>query len=130
MGRLEKVHGVAEGPWFEMPDVNQLQIAADAWFASDARDQGMNQRFLTTFAIYLVKHFRAEEARLEQAHAPGQRWHLKEHHRLVRQLRDVMLDVELGLDVTGGIHRLLETWRIHQEIAALRRDARRPSIGN
>ena len=130
MGRLEKVHGMVEGPWFELPDINQLQIAADTWFAGDPMNHGMNQQFLTTFAIYLVKHFRAEEARLEQAHAPGQRWHLKEHHRLVRHLRDLMLDVELGLDVTKGIRRLLEAWRVHQESVALRQEARVPSSGN
>jgi hypothetical protein len=130
MGRLGKLHGLVEGPWFEMPDVNQLQRAADTWFAGDSLRQGMNQQFMTTFAIYLVKHFRAEEARLERAHAPGQRWHLREHHRIVRQLRDLMIDMELGLDVTNGIHRLLEAWRIHQESAALRRDPRRHAVGN
>ena len=122
MGRLEKVTGMVEKPWFEIPDVNQLQIFTDTWLASDSLDQGMNQQFLTKFAIYLVKYFRTEEARLEQAYAPGQQWHLKEHHRIVRQLRDLMLDAEFGLDVTSGIYRLLKTWRVHREFATLRHE--------
>ena len=126
MGKLGKTQGVVAGNWYATSDVNQLKMAANTWVASEPKDRESNRQFMTTFAVYLVKHFRAEEGRLERTHAPGQPWHLREHRRLVRKLRDLLGDMELGLDVTDGIRRLLEAWHVHQESAALRRETRSP----
>ena len=123
MGKLAIPRNRTEGHWQAAPDVEQLSMAAQAWCMEDLRDRSSDRCFLATFAIYLVKHFRAEESRLERMNAPGWKWHRREHRRLVKQLRDVMNDLELGLEVTPRIHGFLEDWRIHQETASLRRDA-------
>lgn len=123
MGKLAKTSMTTEGRWQAAPDVEQLSMAAQAWRTEDRRDQSSDRRFLAIFAIYLVKHFRAEEDRLERMNAPGWKWHRREHRRLVKQLRDLMNDLDLGLEVTPRIHGFLEAWRIHQETASLRRDA-------
>ncbi len=123
MGKLAKTSTTTEGCWQAAPDVEQLSRAAQAWRREELRDQSSDRRFLATFAIYLVKHFRAEESRLERMNAPGWKWHRREHRRLVKQLRAVMNDLDLGLEVSPRIHGFLEAWRIHQETASLRRDA-------
>jgi hemerythrin len=96
-------------------------MAAAAWCAADPAERPSNRQFLAMFAIYLVKHFRAEETRLDRAAAPDRAWHRMEHRRLVRQLRDVMMDLDLGLEVTAAIHGFLDAWRLHQESVSPRR---------
>ncbi|NWJ40989.1 MAG: hemerythrin family protein [Geothrix sp.] len=123
MGKLAKASGAMAGGWQVAPDVEQLSAAAAAWRAEGLGDRSSNRQFLATFAIYLVKHFRTEEDRLERVNAPGWAWHRREHRRLVKQLRDLMNDLDLGLEVSPRIHQFLEAWRIHQETASLRRDA-------
>ena len=122
MGKLDTTRGASDGQWFEAPDVVLLKTAAEGWREGAAKDRLSNRRFLDLFAVYLVKHFKAEEARLKAKDAPGQAWHRQEHLRIVRRIWDLMSDVSLGLEVTDGIHRLLEAWFLHQEAAAQRRD--------
>jgi hemerythrin len=96
-------------------------MAAAAWRAGAPADRRSNRLFLALFAVYLVKHFRTEEHRLDRTKAPDRARHRMEHRRLVRQLRDVMMDLDLGVEVTQAIHGFLEAWRLHQESASLRR---------
>lgn len=121
MSSLGNVSGVVQGRWVPVPDVDHLRTAAASWCAGDPEDQLSSRLFLSMFAVYLVKHFRTEDERLDRTKAPDRIWHHKEHRRLVRQLRDLMTDIALELDVTLGIHAFLETWRLHQESASLRR---------
>jgi len=123
MGKLAKAGSAAGARWHEAPDVEQLRLAAAAWTGDELRDRASDRLFLATFAIYLVKHFRAEEDRLERTNVPGWKWHRREHRRLVKQLRDLMDDLLLGLEVTPRIHQFLEAWRIHQDNVSLRKDA-------
>ena len=129
MGAFGKARGMAETPWSPMPDVDHLRMAATAWCMADPAERPSNGQFLAMFAVYLVKHFRAEENRLDRTMAPDRVWHRKEHRRLVQQLHDVMIDMDLGLEVTGAIHGFLEAWRLHQESASLRR-TRPGSLGH
>ena len=120
MGKLGRPEVTAEVPWAAVPDVEQLSQAAEVWLGQMPRDPLANRRFLDRFAIYLVKHFRAEETRLERLRDPGLSWHRGEHCRLVRRIWELMSDEALGLDRTEGITAFLEAWRVHQEAAAYR----------
>ncbi len=120
MGKLGRPEVTAEVPWAVVPDVEQLNQAAEAWLGLVLRDPLANRRFLDRFATYLVKHFRAEETRLERLRDPGLSWHRGEHRRLVRRIWELMSDEALGLDMTEAIHAFLEAWRAHQEAAAYR----------
>jgi hemerythrin len=126
MGKLSKhvrvVQGM-EGQPFPARDVDQLNRLAEAWRDRAPMERFSNRQFLTTFAIYLVKHFRAEEFRLQRMAAPGLTWHKQEHRQLVRQIWALMNDEALGLDMTDGIQTFLEAWRLHQEVSSRRRDA-------
>jgi hemerythrin len=102
------------------PDVEQLKVAGETWLRGASKDRLSNRLFLDLFAVYLVKHFRAEETRLQRMADPGLPWHRQEHRRLVRQTWGLMSDDLLGLDVTDGIHRILEAWALHQVSASLR----------
>ena len=66
MGKLGRPEVTTEVPWAVVPDVEQLNQAAEAWLSLVPRDPRVNRRFLDRFATYLVKHFRAEETRLER----------------------------------------------------------------
>ena len=127
MGKLGRPDVTTEVPWAVVPDVEQLNQAAEAWLSLVPRDPRVNRRFLDRFATYLVKHFRAEETRLERLRDPGLCWHRGEHRRLVRRIWELMSDEALGLDMTEGICAFLEAWRIHQEAAAYRPGASGPS---
>ena len=122
MGTLGNPKGTDHGPWSPAPDVDQLRMAAASWCAGGSGDPLSNGRFLSMFAVYLVKHFRAEEDRLDRAKAPDRVWPRQEHRRLVKQLPELLADMELGLDVTRGIHGFLDAWRLHQESVSLRAD--------
>jgi hypothetical protein len=105
--------------WLVLPDVDQLQRAAQAWRGLECADPQRDRAFLSTFAVYLVKHFRAEEDRLDRAKTPDRAWHRAEHRRLVQHLHGVMGDVERGLEAAPAIHGLLEAWQAHQQRSAL-----------
>lgn len=106
-------------PWSVLPDVEQLQRVVDVWRGRDHDDPQRDRAFLSTFAVYLVKHFRAEEDRLDRAKAPDRTWHRAEHRRLVQQLHSVMCDLELGLEAAPAIHGFLDAWQLHQQAAPL-----------
>lgn len=110
---------IMHGP--EPPDVGQLRRAILAWGKAAPGDQTMNGQFLSTFAVYLVKHFREEEARL--AHGPSQDAARRrmEHRRLVERLGHLMGDLARGLDVDSGIKGFIRVWQAHQEAVALRK---------
>ncbi len=120
MGNLGRPEISAERSWIAVSDVEQLNQAAEAWLGLVPSDPLTNRRFLDRFAIYLVKHFRSEETRLERLQDPGLPWHRGEHRRLVRRIWELMSDEALGLDMTESIQGFLEAWRIHQEAAAYR----------
>jgi hemerythrin len=122
MGKLGRTDRMEAGSWLVAPDLTQLNLAASAWRDRGARDQRSNRQFLDLFAVYLVKHFRAEEVRLECQNDPGLVWHRREHRRLVRRIWDLMSDERLGLDVTEGIHQFLEAWLLHQLSVGARMD--------
>ena len=117
-----KAEGAA-ARWCPVPDLDHLRRAASSWCVGAPADRQSNRLFLSLFAVYLVKHFRTEENRLDRTQAPDRAWHRKEHRRLVQHLRDVMMDQDqdLGVEVTQAIHGFLEAWRIHQAFACLRR---------
>ncbi len=120
MGNLKRPEAPGERPWTPVSDVEQLSQTAEAWRGLLPRDPLANRRFLDRFAIYLVKHFRAEETRLERLRDSGLSWHRGEHRRLVRRIWELMSDEALGLDMTEPIQGFLEAWRAHQEAAAYR----------
>jgi hypothetical protein len=96
-----------------LSEAEELRMVAEAW--QEGSGGLPNRLFLSMFAIYLVKHFRAEEDQLDRTNAPDRNSHRHEHHRLVQQLRNLMSDTEFGLEVTRGIQTFLEDWRHHQE---------------
>jgi hemerythrin len=122
MSRVRKARVEVEERWFEAPYLTQLKMAAVAWRDGASKDLFSNHRLLDLFAVVMVKHFKAEEIRLERMHDTGLAWHRREHFQLVRQLWELMSDEHLGLDVTEGIHRFLEAWLLHEEPGYLRRE--------
>lgn len=124
MGELDKTE---DGFWANAGGMDPLKMAVASWQSGTASDRQADLRFLSTFAVYLVQHFRAEEARLDRAKAPDRAWRRDEHHRLVRQLQDLMSDLELGREVTGDIFAFLDAWSAHLESLSLIGEARRPA---
>ena len=121
MRSWRKAEGAVDAPWCPVLDVDHLRMAAASWCVGAPADRQSNRLFLSLFAVYLVKHFRTEEDQLDRTQAPDRAWRRKEHRRLVQHLRDVMLDQDLGVELTQAIHGFLEAWRIHQASACLRR---------
>jgi hypothetical protein len=118
MGQSEQAR--TGGRWPVAPDVDQLKAAAEVWQRNPTKDGPSNHRFLDLFAVYLVKHVRAEELRLQRSADPGLSWQRREHRRLVGRIRDLMGDGALGLDVTEGIQGFLEAWGLHLVATSLR----------
>jgi len=112
MGSTELGPGT-EGRWPVAPDVDHLKAAAEVWQRGATKDGSSNRRFLDLFAVYLVKHVRAEELRLQRRADPALSWQRQEHRRLVGRIRNLMDDGALGLDVTEGIQGFLEAWGLH-----------------
>jgi len=113
VGELSKEKTGAK-TWTVMADTDHLQWAADAWCNLMLSDRISDRLFLSVFAVYLVKHFRAREERLVLSRAVDIKRHQLEHARLVQQLRSLMENLDLGMNVKPGIHRFLEDWRAHQ----------------
>jgi len=70
----------------------------------------MNRRFLAVIAVHLVNQLRVEEARLRQSNPEGLTLQLTMNHALAQSLRELMLDADLGLDVTAGLRAFLGAW--------------------
>ena len=92
-------------------------MEAEAWLeqAGPYVDERCNRRFLSTFAIYLVKQFRSEEERLRLARHQDLKCRINDNHRLAQHLRELMLDLDLGIDVTRGIRTFLGAWMRHRQ---------------
>jgi len=122
MGELDK----ADDGFWATGGMDPLKMAVASWQGGAVTDRQADLRFLSTFAVYLVQHFRAVEARLDRAKAPDRAWRRSEHHRLVRQLQDLMGDLELGREVSGDIFAFLDAWSAHLESLSLCGEPRRP----
>jgi hypothetical protein len=122
MGELDKTD---DGLW-AAAGMDPLRMAVASWQGGAVADRQSDLRFLSTFAVYLVQHFRAEEARLDRAKAPDRAWRRSEHHRLVRQLQNLMADLELGREVTGDIYAFLDAWSTQLESRSLGGEVRPP----
>lgn len=123
MGELDKV---GDNLWAASGGMDPLKMAAASWREGASADGQSDLRFLSTFSVYLVQHFRAEEARLDRVKAPDRAWRRNEHHRLVRQLQNLMADLELGREVTGDIYAFLDAWSAHLESLSLCGEMKRP----
>ncbi|MBP1771434.1 MAG: hypothetical protein H6P99_597 [Holophagaceae bacterium] len=110
----------------EAPDVGQLRHAIRVWGKAAPEDPTANGQFLSTFAVFLVKHLREEEARLARGRAQDGVKRRMAHRRLVERLDSLMGDLALGLDVDLGIRAFIRAWQAHQETAALRGAAEEP----
>jgi len=129
MGKVDTATERAGGGWPSLSDDQALNLEAAAWLASASElvPPHRNQQFLSTFAIYLVKQFRTEEDQLRLAKAGSLAIRVGENHRLAEQLRGLMRELELGLEVTPGIRAFLLDWQRHRQRPAARR-AGRPHV--
>ena len=94
-----------------------LMTAARRWreCSEDAPADFRNAHFLPMFAVYLVQQFRAEEEMLDLMQSPERHRHCRQHHRLAQQMRELMANLERGLELTEDLHIFRNAWATHQE---------------
>ena len=102
-----------------------LKRAAELWYTSPAlqKDPHWNRQFVAQFAVFLVQQFRTEEEQLFRARAPQRERLQRENRQLVLHLRDLLADLERGLEVTPRIQQFLDAWWEHQAGLAPRTEA-------
>lgn len=95
-----------------------LGLEAASWLAGSGAsgDPRANRHFLAVFAVYLVKQFREEEALLRHANRSAWSRRRRANQCLARQLRALMVAVDLGLDATAGIRAFLGAWQAHRPL--------------
>lgn len=111
----ESLAGLPSGVSGGLPE-EPLKRVAETWYTSPAlqKDPQWNRQFVAQFAVFLVQQFRAEEEQLLRARAPQRARLRSENQRLVLYLRDLLADLELGLEVTPRIQQFLDAWWVRQ----------------
>lgn len=113
MGQLGDAKQTKAKQWSVLADTDHLQWLAETWSRRMTMNPQSNRLFLSVFAVYLERHFRVQEERIAQTQAANQTWHQMEHARLVSRMRQLMGELESGLDVGPGIQRFLDEWRAY-----------------
>ena len=117
MGSLVTPKAQSVEGWLPPSDDQTLALEAAAWLAQVGRatEVQRDRRFLSTFAIYMVKQFRTEEDRLRLTPNEDLAFRIAANHRLAHRLRELILDLELGLEVTMGIRTFLRIWMANRQ---------------
>lgn len=113
MGQLGDAKQTKAKPWAVLADTDHLQWLAETWSRRMTMNPQSNRLFLSVFALYLERHFQVQEERIAQTQPANRAWHQMEHARLMSGMRQLMRELESGLDVGPAIQRFLDDWRAY-----------------